>query len=265
MRCAAQSAEISEHDPPDLLRVGLEEDLVQPAAELVDDPVLQAARVRALGEPRTGEGEHAADGFHGTELGQGLHRPQGVIEELALIVDPGRPSRFRRSSGSSSVQRSSTALALEKNRAHRCRNGNPGAGGSWRPPTCTGRSRGPPRERRAWRGGRTPLRPAGPAPRTATRVFIPRSLESVPREMLVMRGTVVFMYHWVDAYLETACGCMASPRRALRRRWTAGAGRPHVPEPGCPGGPPAPGPSPHRTASCSPSTTPTRTWRPPGC
>ena len=47
------------------------------------------------------------------------------------------------------------------------------------------------------------------------------------------------MYHWVDAYLETACAVWRHPGELCGADGQAGAGRPHVPEPGCPGGPPA--------------------------
>ena len=74
IRCAAQSAEIllAGH-PPDLLGVGLEEDLEEPAAEAVDDPVLEArsGRIGRSLAPEIAEQDAAADS-NDAELAQGV-------------------------------------------------------------------------------------------------------------------------------------------------------------------------------------------------
>ncbi len=77
--------------PPDLLGVGLEEDVEEGPAEAVDDPVFEAP----LGLDRLGAGLQVAGEDPGrgdrAELLQGVDRTQGVVKELAIVVDPAQP------------------------------------------------------------------------------------------------------------------------------------------------------------------------------
>ena len=76
---------------PDLLGVGLEEDLEEHAAEPIDDPVLEAS----LGPDRLQSGLEVAEQDPGrtprTELPERVDRLERVVEELAVVVDPAQP------------------------------------------------------------------------------------------------------------------------------------------------------------------------------
>ncbi len=73
--------------PPHLLVVGLEEVLVEPAAVVGDDVPLEGALVLRRRHPHLGEGQGAADGLDQTQVAQGLEGLDGVVVELALVVD----------------------------------------------------------------------------------------------------------------------------------------------------------------------------------
>ncbi len=78
-------------NPPDLFRVGLEEDVIEAAAEPVRDPVFEADlrtdRLQPDPEIAQEDEERVAD----AEAGEGVHRLEGVVEELAAVVDPREP------------------------------------------------------------------------------------------------------------------------------------------------------------------------------
>ena len=92
IRWAAQSAEIvAGGHAPDLLGVGLEEDLEELAAEPIDDPVLEGP----LGPDRPQAGlevaQQDAGGANGAELPEGVDGLERVMEELAVVVDAAQP------------------------------------------------------------------------------------------------------------------------------------------------------------------------------
>ena len=72
---------------PDFLGVGLEKDAEQPVPELVGDPILECLRIPDREDAGLEVGHHAEGGLEETQLGQGVHRPQWVVEQLAVIED----------------------------------------------------------------------------------------------------------------------------------------------------------------------------------
>ena len=77
--------------PPDLLGVGLEEDLEEDAAEAVDDPVLEAPLGPDRPQPRLDVARQDAGRAHRAELPEGVGRLERVVEELAVVVDAAQP------------------------------------------------------------------------------------------------------------------------------------------------------------------------------
>ena len=75
---------------PDLLRIGLEEDLEESSSELVRHPVLEGARLPAADEPCLEIGQRAADRLEGAQLHQRLGAVERVGEVLAPVVDARR-------------------------------------------------------------------------------------------------------------------------------------------------------------------------------
>ena len=72
---------------PHLLGVGLEEDLVEAAAEPVDHPVLEGALVADGSEPRRRVAHADAGGLERPQAEQRVDRPERVVEEAAAVVD----------------------------------------------------------------------------------------------------------------------------------------------------------------------------------
>ena len=77
--------------PPDFFRVGLEEDVEQPLAELIAHPVLERLRVLRREGLRPGVGEDAAGRLEDAELGQRLAGLERVLEEGVVVKDARRP------------------------------------------------------------------------------------------------------------------------------------------------------------------------------
>src|SRR5439155_25472430 len=75
-------------DPPDLLGVGAEEGVVEPAAEADRNPLLERLRL-PLAIARAPEVRESAEaGLPDAEAAQDVLGGQWVVEELALVVDP---------------------------------------------------------------------------------------------------------------------------------------------------------------------------------
>src|SRR5713101_303804 len=79
-------------DPPYLLCVGLEEDVVEPPAELVSGPVLEAARVLDRRHPRLHVAGHAAERLDRSQVPQRVGRLDWIGEVPAAVVDPRQPA-----------------------------------------------------------------------------------------------------------------------------------------------------------------------------
>ena len=74
--------------PPDLLGVGLEEDLEQPPAEAVADPVFERPSGVDGKEPGVEVAGDAAGRLDRAEIGEGLTGAEGIIVEVAAVEDP---------------------------------------------------------------------------------------------------------------------------------------------------------------------------------
>jgi hypothetical protein len=73
--------------PPHLLGVGLEEELEQPLAEAVRDPLLQGLLLALALQRRPQVGEHGPSELDRAELLDDVSAAQGVVKELAVPVD----------------------------------------------------------------------------------------------------------------------------------------------------------------------------------
>src|SRR5262249_8544124 len=89
--CRPVHGDLGARNAPDLLGVGLEEDLVQPVPKAVRHPLLEAGLFGR--RPETGFGVTQADqqGFERSEAGERIQRLQRVIEEMAAIMDARQP------------------------------------------------------------------------------------------------------------------------------------------------------------------------------
>src|SRR6185295_2386025 len=74
-------------DAPQLLAVGLEEDLEEAAAEARHHPLLEAGALLGAAEAAGGVGGHAARGLQRPQLGERVERAERVVEEAAAVVD----------------------------------------------------------------------------------------------------------------------------------------------------------------------------------
>src|SRR5262245_13368529 len=90
--CRPVRRELFGADAPHLFGVGLEEDAVQPPAELVAHPVLEGLRVLDWKKPRPKVAGKAPGGLDGAEVPERVDRLDGVSEEAAAIVDAGKPA-----------------------------------------------------------------------------------------------------------------------------------------------------------------------------
>lgn len=94
--------ELATGDPPELFAVRLEEDLEEPPAEAPHDPGLERAVVRAGGSAAPAAAErlervarHAARRLEEPEVRERIPRPERVMEESLLVVDPREPVDHR--------------------------------------------------------------------------------------------------------------------------------------------------------------------------
>lgn len=76
---------------PHLLGIGLEEDRIELASELVDRPVLEAADRLVRKQLRPRIARHAQGRAHDPEVPQRLERAQRIGIEFALIIDAAHP------------------------------------------------------------------------------------------------------------------------------------------------------------------------------
>ena len=76
-------------DPPDLLRVGLEEGQEQTPAEPIRYPLLEGVLTRIREELPAEIAEHDPDRHERAELEQRVERPERVVEETTVVVDAG--------------------------------------------------------------------------------------------------------------------------------------------------------------------------------
>ena len=80
--------------PPDLLGVGLEEDVEQAPAEPVADPLCEVRRMPVRQRHRFQVRQDAERRLQHAELAQRVARLQGVVEAFAPVVDPGLARPF---------------------------------------------------------------------------------------------------------------------------------------------------------------------------
>ena len=89
MRWAAQSARISSRGhAPDLLGVGLEELVEEPAAEAVHDPLLERVLLALGRDPRPQVGEERLGQVDRPQLLDHVRAAQRIVQELVVPVDP---------------------------------------------------------------------------------------------------------------------------------------------------------------------------------
>ena len=77
--------------PPDLFRIGLEEELEEAAAEARSDPLLIALLGAAPRQPGASIGGEAAGQLERADLGEDVARAQRVLDEATPPVDPREP------------------------------------------------------------------------------------------------------------------------------------------------------------------------------
>ena len=88
IRCAAQSAWISfAGTPPDLFGVSLEERAVEAPAKPAYHPALEVGGVFRRANPSGGVGANTRECLDQAQIPECVHRPQGVVEELAVVVN----------------------------------------------------------------------------------------------------------------------------------------------------------------------------------
>jgi len=86
------SADLVARDPPGLLGVGAEEDIVELAAEAVDDPVLEVVVGPAVKQGSELHPHVVGEGLHQDELGQAaddIAALQGIVEEAVVQEEAG--------------------------------------------------------------------------------------------------------------------------------------------------------------------------------
>ena len=76
---------------PHLFRVGLEEQLVESLPETIRNPLFKVLFDRAREHVRLEIARADHGGLDEPQTPQGVHGLQGVVEELAVVVDPRQP------------------------------------------------------------------------------------------------------------------------------------------------------------------------------
>ena len=89
--CSPVGSELAARDPPDLLRVGLEEGAVQPPSEPAGGPALEAGLVDRWAYAHPEVREHAQEGLDDAQVPQGVAGAQRVVVEAALVEDAAHP------------------------------------------------------------------------------------------------------------------------------------------------------------------------------
>ena len=85
-------ADLRARHAPDLLGVGLEEDLEEAPAEPVAHPGVERAFVGDGKQLRAGVARQHARRFDDTQAPQRVDGPEGIVEELPAVVDAGHPA-----------------------------------------------------------------------------------------------------------------------------------------------------------------------------
>ena len=76
---------------PHLLGVGLEEDVEEPASELVRDPLFEVPGITGRPHARPGVRKHAERGLHDAQLHERVACLERIVEQFVPVVDTGFP------------------------------------------------------------------------------------------------------------------------------------------------------------------------------
>src|SRR5207247_1740574 len=77
-------------EAPHLLRIGLEEREEQTSPEPIRDPVLERVLVPVREELPLDVAQDDAEALPGPQAAQGVHGPEGIVEEPSLVIDAGQ-------------------------------------------------------------------------------------------------------------------------------------------------------------------------------
>src|SRR6266478_6118403 len=83
--------QLGAREAPHLLRIGLEEREEQTSPEPIRDPVLERVLVPVREEPPLDVAQDDAEALPGPQAAQGVHGPEGIVEEPPLVIDAGQP------------------------------------------------------------------------------------------------------------------------------------------------------------------------------